>query len=131
MDDFHHEHANRRTARQQAGDAGEARALEHLQEHGLRLIARNYRCKGGEIDLVMLDGATLALVEVRFRAGQRFGGAAASVDWRKQRRLIHAAEHLLLTRAQLRRYPARFDVVALSPGSGSVRVEWIKNAFVP
>lgn len=129
MDDFDSEYGNTRTARQQAGAAGEATALKHLQEHGLTLVVRNYRCKAGEIDLVMLDGATLALIEVRFRADRRFGGAAASVTWRKQQRLIYAAEHLLLTHSHLRRYPARFDVVALSPGSGGLHIEWIKNAF--
>ena len=129
MDDFDSEYGNTRTARQQAGAAGEAAALKHLQDHGLTLVARNYRCKAGEIDLVMLDGVTLALIEVRFRMDRRFGGATASVTWRKQRRLIHAAEHLLLTRRHLRRYPARFDVVALSPGSSGLRVEWIKSAF--
>lgn len=129
MDDFDSEYGNTRTARQQAGDAGEATALKHLQDHGLTLIARNYRCKAGEIDLVMLDGVTLALIEVRFRSDRRFGGAAASVTWRKQRRLIHAAQHLLLTRSHLRRYPARFDVVALSPSGSGLHVEWIKNAF--
>lgn len=129
MDDFHSEYGNTRTARQQAGTAGEATALRHLQEHGLQLVTRNYRCRAGEIDLVMLDGATLALIEVRFRSNKRFGGAAASVTWHKQRRLICAAEHLLLTRSHLRRYPARFDVVALMPGQGGLQVEWIKNAF--
>lgn len=129
MDDFHSEYGNTRTARQQAGTAGEATALRHLQEHGLQLVTRNYRCRAGEIDLVMMDGATLALIEVRFRSDKRFGGAAASVTWRKQRRLICAAEHLLLTRSHLQRYPARFDVVALMPGQGGMQVEWIKNAF--
>lgn len=130
MDDLDSDHGNTKTARQQAGMAGEATALKHLQEHGLQLVLRNYRCKAGEIDLVMLDGATLALIEVRFRSDKRFGGAAASVTWRKQRRLIHAAEHLLLTRTHLRRYPARFDVVALAPGRSGLQVEWIKNAFI-
>ena len=129
MDDFDSEYGNTRTARQQAGTAGEAAALKHLQDHGLTLIARNYRCKAGEIDLVMLDGATLALIEVRFRSDRRFGGAAASVTWRKQQRLIYAAQHLLLTRRHLGRYPARFDVVALSPSGSGMHIEWIRNAF--
>ena len=115
--------------RKEAGRAGEAAALAYLQSAGLRLVLRNFRCKAGEIDLVMLDGATLALVEVRYRASDRFGGAAASVTWRKQRRLASAAEHLLLARPELQRYPARFDVVAISRGAQGLGIDWIKGAF--
>jgi putative endonuclease len=124
--------------RKEAGRAGEATALAHLRGAGLQLVLRNFRCRAGEIDLVMLDGATLVLVEVRYRASDEFGGAAASVTWRKQRRLVHAAEYLLLVHQELRRYPARFDVVAISAApqskSGSMRtdsmnIDWIKSAF--
>jgi putative endonuclease len=115
--------------RKEAGSAAECRALAHLQSHGLTLIARNYRCKVGEIDLIMLDGATLVLVEVRYRSSEEYGGAAASITWRKQRRLGQAAAHLLMKRADLRRYPARFDVVAISSDTAGERIEWIKHAF--
>lgn len=120
MDDRH---------RKEAGSAGEAAALSYLCARGLQLLTRNYRCKAGEIDLVMLDGATLALIEVRYRADASFGGAAASVIWRKQRRIVNASRYLLQSRAELRRYPARFDVVAVSPGAGRLQVEWIRHAF--
>lgn len=115
--------------RQGIGKAGEEAALAHLRAHGLQLVLRNYRCRAGEIDLVMLDRLTLVLVEVRYRSAQRFGGAAASVTWRKQRRLTAAAGHLLLTRSDLRRYPARFDVVAISANGATSDVHWIKDAF--
>lgn len=115
--------------RKEAGVAGENAALVYLRDRGLKLVARNYRCKVGEIDLAMLDGATLALIEVRYRADASFGGAAASVIWRKQHRIVHAAHHLLQTHADLRRYPVRFDVVAVSPGPNGLQVEWIKAAF--
>lgn len=115
--------------RKDAGQAAESAALAHLTRAGLRLIARNYRCKAGEIDLVMLDGATLALIEVRYRSSEDFGGPAASVTWRKQRRITNAAQHLLLMRRELQRYPARFDVVAISPAAGGLELDWIKNAF--
>jgi putative endonuclease len=114
--------------RKEAGRAGEATALAHLQNAGLQLVLRNFRCKAGEIDLVMLDGATLVLVEVRYRSSERFGGAAASVTWRKQRRLAKAGACLLLAHPQLRRYPARFDVVAIS-AAPEHRIEWIRSAF--
>jgi putative endonuclease len=115
--------------RKDAGAAGETAALNHLLNLGLKLVARNYRCKTGEIDLIMLEGATLTLIEVRYRASMAFGGAAASVTWRKQRRIIAAARYLLLNRPDLRRYPARFDVVAVSPGPRGLCVEWIRDAF--
>jgi putative endonuclease len=83
------------------------------------------------LDLVMLEGKTLALIEVRYRSSEDFGGAAASVTWFKQRRLILAARHLLTTRNDLRRYPARFDVIAVSGSTLRLpQIEWIKGAFI-
>jgi putative endonuclease len=115
-------------SRTDAGSEAEDTALAYLKQAGLKLLHRNYRCKAGEIDLVMLEGATLVLVEVRYRSTEQFGGAAASVTYWKQRRLINAARHLLTTRKDLRRYPARFDVVAIS--SLRREVQWIKGAFL-
>jgi putative endonuclease len=106
-------------------------AARHLESQGLRLLERNYRCRGGEIDLVMLDGATLVLVEVRLRTSNDFGGAAASVTGRKQRRFTLAARHLMMTRPEYRKLRARFDVVALDAGTqrGDLQVTWIRDAF--
>jgi putative endonuclease len=118
------------TQRREAGDAAEQAALEHLLQQGLKLVARNYNCRGGEIDLVMLERQTLVLVEVRLRKDSRFGGAAASVTSRKQQRLTIAARHLLMTRRELTRYPARFDVVAIEPQSdGLLKLDWLRDAF--
>ncbi|QEZ48181.1 YraN family protein [Cupriavidus oxalaticus] len=109
---------------QARGMRAEDRALAHLRRQGLQPVVRNYRCKGGEIDLVMRapDG-TLVFVEVRQRSGRGFGGAAASVTPAKQRRVLLAAAHYLATLAQLP--PCRFDVVALEPG----RLDWLQHAF--
>jgi putative endonuclease len=122
--------------RKQAGRRAEDAALAHLQAAGLRPWARNYRCKAGEIDLVLLEGSVLVLAEVRYRTRVEYGGAAASVTWRKQRRLARAAGHLLLTHASLRGLPVRFDVIAMTAAEGACaagapawRIEWIKNAF--
>ena len=82
------------------GQAGEDEALAYLQKKGLVLIERNFRCKGGEIDLVMQDNNTLVFVEVRKRANHRHGGAAASVTTAKQKRLIIAA-HIFLQRYKM------------------------------
>lgn len=112
------------------GQRGEDEAARHLEAQGLRLLERNYRCRGGEIDLVMREGNTLVLVEVRLRASAEFGGAAASVGPRKQRRFILAARHLLMTRPEFRSLPMRFDVVALDGGAADVaRIDWIRDAF--
>jgi putative endonuclease len=109
------------------GDAAEDRALAHLLGQGLRLVARNYRTPGrggGEIDLVMRErDGTLVFVEVRRRASRRFGGAAASIGWDKQRRIVFAARHYLM------RLPApppcRFDVISIEGGS----IQWMRAAF--
>ena len=115
--------------RKDAGIAAEELARRHLEAAGLTFVLRNYRCRAGELDLVMIEKRTLVLVEVRYRSCSQFGGAAASIDIRKQRRFVMAARHLLLTHAELRRYPARFDVVAIDHDAGANRVEWIKAAF--
>lgn len=109
------------------GRRGEDRALAYLQAQGLELLHRNFRCRGGELDLVMLDGRTLVLVEVRLRSDKRYGGAAATVDARKQRRCVVAARYLLMTNPALRERPARFDVVAIGPGADEIT--WIRQAF--
>jgi len=108
----------------QRGALAESRALDYLRRQGLAPVARNYRCKGGEIDLVMraADG-TLVFVEVRQRSGRGFGGAAGSVTPAKQRRVLRAAMHYLATLD--REPPCRFDVVALEAG----RLEWLPDAF--
>jgi putative endonuclease len=113
------------------GRRGEEAAARHLESHGLQLLERNYRCRGGEIDLVMLEGTTLVLVEVRLRTSIGFGGAAASVGPRKQRRFMLAARHLMMTRPAYRKLQARFDVVALEAGAqpGETRIDWIRDAF--
>ncbi len=114
---------------QQTGRAAEEQALLHLQRAGLKLLQRNWRCRLGELDLVMLDGDTVVFVEVRFRRHQAWGGAAESVDSRKRARLSAAAEHFLQEHPRWRRNPCRFDVVAMSPGALPQSLNWIQNAF--
>lgn len=113
------------------GRRAEDLACRHLEALGFQLLERNYRCRAGEIDLVMLDGTTLALVEVRSRSTSAHGGAAATVGARKQQRFIRAARHLMLTRPEYRKLAARFDVVAIDggPDGGAPVVRWIRDAF--
>lgn len=106
-----------------AGREAEDRACAWLRERGLKLLERNFRCRGGEIDLIMRDGDTLVFVEVRYRRNDRFGGSAVTVDRRKQMRLI-AAAHTFLQRSG-QRAPCRFDVVAVTGAD----LDWIPDAF--
>ena len=107
------------------GDAAEQLALEHLERHGLTLLARNYRCRMGEVDLIMRDGASLVFVEVRLRGKGAFASAAESIDARKQRRIVAAAMHYLMRQPEA---PCRFDCV-LMPSLDAASVEWLKAAF--
>lgn len=106
------------------GQSAEARAEAFLASRGLVRVTRNWRCRFGEIDLIMLDGATHVFVEVRLRTRSDFGDAAASVTAAKQRRLLAAARQYMSTLRDLP--PCRFDVVALN---GDAPPEWIRNAF--
>lgn len=107
------------------GDA-ERRAEEFLKQHSLVLLHRNYRCRFGEIDLIMRDCATLVFIEVRMRAKSLFGGAAGSITVTKQEKIVRTANHYL---AALRSEPpCRFDAVLLSGRDGEY-IEWIRDAF--
>ncbi|CAI8854258.1 MULTISPECIES: YraN family protein [Pseudomonas] len=118
------------SSRQQAGQAAERQALEYLQGQGLQLLAQNWRCKRGELDLVMLDSDTVVFVEVRYRLHADFGGALASIDGRKQDKLVLAAESFLQKETRWANHPCRFDVIALQgKGHSGPALNWLKNAF--
>jgi putative endonuclease len=107
------------------GVAAEALAADYLQERGLKIIARNYRCRLGEIDLIAREGRTTIFVEVRQRRSSAFGGAAASITARKRTRLIRAARHYL---SRMDAMPAcRFDALLIE--GDPPRIDWIRNAF--
>jgi len=108
-----------------AGAAAEAAAARFLAARGLSLVHANYRCRRGEIDLVLRDGATTVFVEVRLRTHPAFGGAAESIDARKQARIIAAARHYLAGKPES---PCRFDVVLLDRLEPP-RIRWIRDAF--
>ena len=109
------------------GRRAEELAAHFLERHGLTLLARNVRCRGGELDLVCRDGATLVFVEVRLRRNEDYGGAAASITATKQQRVILAARHYLATHgASLAAERAcRFDCVLLD----GENMDWIRDAF--
>lgn len=108
------------------GACAEQTAARYLQQQGLKLLAQNYRCRAGEIDLIMQDGAVRVFVEVRLRSNPAFGGAAASIDRPKQQRIIRTAQHYLASLPVLP--PCRFDVVLLVEPQDP-KLVWLKNAF--
>lgn len=109
------------------GQAAERLACDFLIRHGLKLVRRNYRCRVGELDLVMRDAGTLVFVEVRSRRPGRHGSPIESVTGQKQRRLQRAAAHFLQHHAL--DTPCRFDVVGLTSGADGTDIEWIRDAF--
>jgi putative endonuclease len=114
----------------QRGAASEALAAEYLRIRGLKILARNMRCKAGELDLVCMDGAILAIVEVRQRESNEFGGALASVTRSKRRKIILATQYFLQRQSDWKNLPLRFDVLAVQGlPDGVHRVEWVKDAF--
>ena len=104
------------------GREAETKAAQYLQRAGLRLVERNFRVRGGEIDLICRDGKGLVFVEVRQRSRGDFGGAAASITTGKQRRIILAAQHYLAGKPDC---DCRFDCVLID----GEQLEWIKDAF--
>ena len=116
--------------RQRRGQAAEELAAAYLERRGLKLLARNVRCKLGELDLVCLDGALLVIVEVRQRTRCDFGGALASITGRKRLKIIRTAHYMLQCSPALRRRRVRFDVLGLEgKPDGAPRMIWIKDAF--
>ena len=116
--------------RAELGQRAEDLAATSLQARGATLIARNFRRRSGELDLVAREGAVLVIVEVRLRSSERFGGAAASIDHRKQSRIIRTASQLLQARRDLAALQVRFDGAVVYPQSaGPWRLEWIHHAF--
>lgn len=115
---------------QSSGKAAEALARRHLEQQGLRLLAQNWHCRRGELDLVMLDTDTVVFVEVRYRRHTAWGGAIESVDARKREKLTMAAMHFLQQESRWAKHPCRFDVIAINNhGSAPPQLNWIQNAF--
>lgn len=106
------------------GKTAEDQAFDFLVKQGLKLVCRNFRCKQGELDLVMQDQQSLVIIEVRYRKSDTYGSALESVTPTKQARIVAATQYYLATLTVNR--PIRFDVVAIS---GNGNINWIKNAF--
>lgn len=117
------------SASQRRGMRGEQLAAQYLRDQGLFVLARNIHCRTGEIDLVATDWTSLIFIEVRARRSRLYGGAAASINIAKQRRLIRTAQ-FFLPQLQARYFagrlpPCRFDVICID----NEQLHWIKHAF--
>jgi putative endonuclease len=113
------------------GEQAELLACRYLQAQGLHLLRRNYRCRLGEIDLIMKDNASLVFVEVRYRRKGRFGGPLESVTLAKQRRLIATAQYYLQLTGGTQSKRCRFDVVAITSAqeNNNPDILWLRDAF--
>lgn len=111
------------------GSQAERLAAKWLQQQGLLLVQQNYRCRFGEIDLIMLDHEQLVFVEVRYRHDDNYGSGLDSVDRHKQAKLRCSAEYFLQQFSRFQHYDCRFDVVGLSGDMTENYRHWIKNAF--
>lgn len=112
------------TERQRRGALAEERAAQLLQQAGYRILLRNFRCRGGELDIVAQRGQLLLIAEVRLRGSNAFGGAAQSITAAKRRRVLFATRCLLARRPQLARLTVRFDAVLTS--AAAAPLEWLE-----
>lgn len=112
---------------QQIGFAAEASARHHLLAQGLSFVTSNYRCKSGEIDLIMRDKTHLVFIEVRSRTSRLYGGASVSITRQKQQKILKTALYYLSTHKLHEKYPIRFDVISMD--GVPAKINWIQNAF--
>jgi putative endonuclease len=114
---------------QQIGHTAELNARAYLEARGLRFLENNYRCKKGEIDLIMQDKNEVVFVEVRARKNYYFMSTADSVDYHKQKKIIATATHYLCHKKWFDKVNCRFDVIGISYAQTKADIEWIKDAF--
>ncbi|KTD53584.1 hypothetical protein Lsan_3994 [Legionella santicrucis] len=112
---------------QEKGRAAEEKALAYLTKQGLKLVVNNYRCRFGEIDLIMHDNNYLVFIEVRSRVSNQFGGGISSVTYTKRRKIIKTATCFILEHQKYNQFALRFDVVSIDGDTASIN--WIKDAF--
>lgn len=121
-----------RTTTRAIGLGAERSVEQHLRSNGLRTVDRNFYCRFGEIDLIMLDGEQLVFVEVRFRSARRRVAARFSVDARKRRKIIKTAAMFIASQPQHANRVMRFDIVGVDQNSnGARKLAWIQDAFRP
>lgn len=117
--------------RKTVGKAAENAAREYLVAQGMQIVCENFSCRTGELDLICLHKGVMVVVEVRMRSHKNFGGAAGSISRHKRASIIRATKYFLLRCPEYRRFPVRFDVVALDSIDpwDRKRILWIRGAF--
>jgi len=121
-----------RTNKRVVGDAAEDLAYRYLKQRGLIPVRRNFACRLGELDLIMLDQQCLVIVEVRFRSSTSFVNAQLTIDYRKQRKIVRTTSMFLAWNKRFCEMPIRFDVVGVDTDeSGETTINWISDAFRP
>lgn len=113
------------------GELIEQAACAYLRRAGLNLLSQNWHCRYGELDLVMRERDTVVFIEVRYRRDNRFGGALASIDQRKQLKLINSAQAWLQANAKWSHLACRFDTISASGPEHQPQLEWLRDAFRP
>lgn len=116
-------------SKREFGENLEKLAAKHLSRQGLKIVTENYLCKMGEIDIIARDNQDLVFIEVRYRKSEAFGGSVASVDEKKQKRVILAASHYLQKHKLTNKVACRFDVFAITGSLNKLNYNWIKAAF--
>jgi len=111
------------------GKLGEQIARRWLEARGLRHILSNYRCRYGELDLVMMDKGCLVIIEVRYRRHSEYGGALPTITQSKQQKIARATNSLIQSQRKLEHIPLRFDVLGLSGPPTAPVVDWRRHAF--
>lgn len=118
------------------GDIAEEQATAFLLKQGMNLVARNFHCRYGEIDIITQDKDVLIFTEVRLRGNSKWGSGAESVDRRKQKKILITAQHFLQRHKRYQHYNCRFDVISVQhktdrPNNNAVQFDltWIPNAF--
>ena len=116
------------------GRAAELAARQYLETQGLVFLEQNYRCRYGEIDLIMQHDKALVFIEVRYRSNARFGSGSETINYQKQQKLIATASHYLQKHKQSANHHCRFDVISLSANKAkqidATKIQWISNAFI-
>jgi putative endonuclease len=113
----------------EAGEMAERKARRYLERKGLHLVASNYHCRFGELDLVMSDGEHLVVVEIRYRRHTRFMNPLESITRAKRERIARSTQHFLQRCADYRNHPVRFDVVSVSGPQNHLIMDWLPGAF--
>lgn len=121
--------AGTRASTTETGARAEQLGQRYLEKQGLRVVAQNFRSRAGELDLVMLEGPQLVVVEIRYRARAELIHPALTVTAAKRRRVLRAATRFLQVRPEFRDRPVRFDVLTLTGPLEAARCEWIRAAF--